>query len=38
MSDGLTIKVNSNIDSNIEDIVTPNPSDDTDTEKNYGLD
>ena len=38
MSDDLTIKVNSNIDSNIEDIIKPNPSDDTDTEKNYGLD
>lgn len=38
MSDDLTIKVNSNIDSNIEDIIKPDPSDDTDTEKNYGLD
>lgn len=37
MSDGLLIKSNSDIDSNVENIIKPDPGND-DTEKNYGLD
>ena len=37
MSDGLLIKANLDIDSNIEDIIKPDPGND-DTEKDYGLD
>lgn len=36
MSDGLLIKSNSDIDSNVENIIKPDPGND-DTEKNYGL-
>ena len=34
MSDGLIIKTNSNIDSNVEDIINPKPSDDNDNNNN----
>ena len=37
ISDGLLIKSNSDIDSNVENIIKPDPGND-DTEKNYGLD
>ena len=37
MSDDLLIKSNSDIDSNVENIIKPDPGND-DTEKNYGLD